>query len=688
MRYGVMAPPVTINNGVLTLDPQVSYYSQEFGIMNLLFEGLTRRTAKGEIVGGAAEKWESNADQSVWTFTLRKGLKYSDGSPLNAKRFEYSLLRLINPATEANSSNHLLIAGAMDWSNAVYGEDAGSKDAAKKAKADADAKSAEATARDAIQALGTDGKPCADYKQEGCLTLRIKLESPVPHWATLMSSVATYPAKEESITKSKDWSSDAALLVGNGAFSVKAINAQGKSVFEANPYYSGPKPKLSSFELIAYKDVLSLMNAYKGNQLDMASLAGATGDEYRTLRAQSDLMKDLVSYAGTCSYIIGYRSMVKPFDDPKVRQAFSYALDRERLVKEGFGDFSKPATGWIPPTMPGSDPNDKRFAFNPDMARKMIAESSYKTVANLPPIVMGHSDYAENDPLFNFYVAQFKEVFPGLRISHVGLPSQDIIAKLRDPESGIGMFQTNSCADVGDISEWGVYWQEGSSASVRTGFNDKKFNDALEQALGELDATKRIARFKQANDILIDWQPAAFAAVFSNDALIKPWVGGVTPIAMDVIPGEYDRANWDINTVEIKPVTSLANIEIAPKPFAAKETVIVNAEQIIKSFDLQVQTGKFKIQSIAVNDAQIRIPMTFLFSRSVEWSSKINSDAIYIMDGNQKLMPLVYEGILAKSELIQGGEGREGALIFARPKNNKFKLFYPTTDPLEITLKK
>jgi oligopeptide transport system substrate-binding protein len=167
------------------IDPQKSSFVNEIAHLKLIYEGLTRLNEKLETVPGAAEKWEYNADATELTFTLRKGLKYSDGTPLNAKRFEYSIIRNINPATAgeyASITNE--IAGAPEWQGAEKDED--------KAKF-------EEQVRQSVQALDSSGQPCKDYQQEDCLTLKLKLSKPAPYFHTVMSLWVTYPAKQENI---------------------------------------------------------------------------------------------------------------------------------------------------------------------------------------------------------------------------------------------------------------------------------------------------------------------------------------------------------------------------------------------------------------------------------------------------------------------------------------------------------
>jgi len=102
-----------------TIDPQKSSFVNEIAHLKLIYEGLTKFDENLETVPGAAESWEYNADSTELTFTIREGLKYSDGALLNAKRYEYSLLRNINPETAgeyASITDEIL--GAPEWRGA------------------------------------------------------------------------------------------------------------------------------------------------------------------------------------------------------------------------------------------------------------------------------------------------------------------------------------------------------------------------------------------------------------------------------------------------------------------------------------------------------------------------------------------------------------------------------------------
>ncbi|MGE5139797.1 MAG: ABC transporter substrate-binding protein, partial [Rudaea sp.] len=101
------------------IDPQKSSFVNEIAHLKLIYEGLTKFNAKLETVPGAAEKWEYSADAKTLTFHVRQGLKYSDGSLLNAARFAYSIKRNINPKTAGEFAAITdEINGAPEWRGA------------------------------------------------------------------------------------------------------------------------------------------------------------------------------------------------------------------------------------------------------------------------------------------------------------------------------------------------------------------------------------------------------------------------------------------------------------------------------------------------------------------------------------------------------------------------------------------
>ncbi len=516
------------------IDPQKSSFVNEIAHLKLIYEGLTKLNEKLETVPGAAEKWEYNADATELTFTLRKGLKYSDGTPLNAKRFEYSIIRNINPATAgeyASITNE--IAGAPEWQGA---------------ETDEDKKKFEEQVRQSVQALDASGQPCKDYEQEDCLTLKLKLSKPAPYFHTVMSLWVTYPAKQENIEEGgENWWNSSKFHIGNGPFILKSLEPFVKGVFVPNPNYWGDVPKVNiEYQYITDSNVA--FQAYKNDEFDIIGLAA---EDYQAVMADAELSKQATIYPGSCTLALQFRNFKEPFTDPKVRAAFSYALDRERWVKDVLQGLGSPALTWIPPGFPGYKEGETRFAYDAEKAKQLIAESSYGSVANLPTIVLTFGDTPRNRVRYEWLGARFKEIFgDDLKLELKPVEPTAFTAKQKDRESDLQMFIGGWCADYPDPQNWlSVYFEGSTTFANRIGFKDEAFDKLIAQADVELDPAKRAELYQTAQDRLVDANPVAFFWHNVNAYLVKPWVKGIVTTSQDADwPGSTVPATIDIDT--------------------------------------------------------------------------------------------------------------------------------------------
>lgn len=514
------------------IDPQKSSFVNEIAHLQLIYEGLTKLNGKLETVPGAAEKWEYNKDATELTFTLRKGLKYADGSPLNAKRYEYSILRNINPATAgeyASITNE--IAGASAWQDAGAKVAAAKTDAAKKTAQTAADKAAAAVAA-SVQALGADGKPCKDYAQADCTTLKLKLGKPAPYFHTVTSLWVTYPAKEENIAEGKDqWWNSSKFQVGNGPYQLKVLEPFVRALFVPNKNYWEGQPK-TDIEYSYITDSAVAFQAYQNDEFDIISLAA---EDLKTAQNDATLSKDINIYPGSCTTALQFRNFKKPFDDAKVRQAFAYSIDRERWVKDVLQDLGAPTLTWIPKGFPGYKEGEERFAFDPEKAKQLIAESSYKSVDKLPPIILTFGDTPRNRTRNEWLAARFTEVFGDqLKVELRPVEPTAFTAEQKDKKSSLQMFLGGWCADYPDPQNWlSVYFNGSSTFADRIGYKSAAFDKLTTEADVTLDPKKRMDLYAKAQDQLITDLPVAFFWNNVNAFLVKPWVTGVTKTPQD-----------------------------------------------------------------------------------------------------------------------------------------------------------
>ena len=224
------------------IDPQKSSFVNEIAHLNKFYMGLTTLNEKLETIPGAAESWKFSDDATQLVFTLKPGLLYSDGSVLNAKRFEFSFQRNIDPTTAGEYASITdEIVGAPEWR------------AADTAAADYDPEVFKAAL--GVKASHADGADCADYEDTACDTLTLTFSKPAPYFATIAGIWVGYPAKEENIAEGGDiWWTSSKYQIGNGPFIWKSVEPFVKSVFVPNPTMlaraSPPTPSNSATLLI------------------------------------------------------------------------------------------------------------------------------------------------------------------------------------------------------------------------------------------------------------------------------------------------------------------------------------------------------------------------------------------------------------------------------------------------------
>lgn len=514
------------------VDPQKSSFVNEIAHLNLIYEGLTRLDKDLLTVPGAAESWEYNADATEVTFTLRKGLKYSDGSLLNAKRFEYSILRNIDPATAGEYAAITDdIAGAVEWRTSAEDAD---RDALKAAVQ--------------VQALDSAGNACADYAQEDCLTLKIGMSHPAPYFHTVMSLWVTFPAKEENISEGgENWWNSSKFHIGNGPFILKSLEPFVRGYFTPNPnYWRGVATYDIEYSYIT--DTAVAFEAYKNNEFDIVPLAA---EDLGTVQADADLNTQAQIYPGSCTFMLGFHQLKEPFTDPKVREAFAYALDRDGWVKDVLKGLGASTLTWIPPGFPGYDAAENRWGFDAEKAKQAIAESTYGSVAALPPIEATFGDTPRNRTRWEWLAAKWKEVL-GVDVKLNPVEPTTFTALVKDVNTTPQMFILGWCADYPDPQNWlSVYWHTGAFAE-RIAYSNPDLDAIMEEADATIDPAKRMQLYADAQTLLTDGIPVAFMWNNVNAYLVKPWVTGVTKTPMDAgWSGAIDPLTISIDTAAI-----------------------------------------------------------------------------------------------------------------------------------------
>lgn len=507
------SPPLRIGFGSnpTSLDPQNSSFSGEISVLSLIYEGLTRLDENLQTVPGAAESWAYNPTATELTFTLRAGLQYGDGTPLNAQRFAYSILRTVDPT----------IRGPY---RSITDEIVGAE-AYRTADVDQLTPAELQQLHDAVEvrALDSGGQPCASYTQADCRNLKLQFTRPAPYFHTIMSLFVTFPAKEELIAAGGDeWWKTPQYQIGNGPFVMTGSTPGAQVSFAPNQrYWKGQ----AAYE-IEYRYMVesgALFAAYQANQLDIIPLSALNRN---TVEGDPVLRGQLLTYPGTCTYALMFHNRKEPFTDHKVREAFAYALDRERFVREILAGGGSPTLTWIPKGVPGYDASETRWGYNPDLARQALAASSYGSAANLPQVTAIFVDSTGSRARWSWLIDRFREV---LGIEVVFNPvSSDVYSNLT-PQ----MYILGWCGDYPDPQNWlSTYWRTGTFGA-RVGYSNPAVDALLAQADAERDQATRMALYAQAQQMVTADLPAAYMWNNLNAYLVKPRVQGIKTTPQD-----------------------------------------------------------------------------------------------------------------------------------------------------------
>ena len=412
-------------------------------------------------------------------------------------------------------------------------------------KADA-VTAAEKTVRESVVALDGAGAPCKDYEQADCTTLKVKMSKPAPYFHTVLGIWVGYPAKEENIAEGGDnWWNSSKYQIGNGPFILKSLEPFVKAVFVPNPNYSGGAPKIGiDYSYVTDSNVA--FQAYKNNEFDIVGLAA---EDYPAVMNDEALKKEATIYPGSCTTALQFRNYAEPFNDAKVRQAFTVALDRERWVKDVLAGLGAPTLTWIPPGFPGYKEGETRGAYDAEKAKALIAESSYGSIDKLPPIVLTFADTPRNRTRNEWLAARFQEVFEGITVELKPVEPTAYTAAQKDKKSGMQMFLGGWCADYPDQQNWlSVYWKSTTTFADRAGYVSPDFDALIDQADVEGDPVKRAELYQQAQDTLVDDNPVAFFWNNVNAYMVKPWVKGYQTTPQDAWPGDVAPGSIDIDT--------------------------------------------------------------------------------------------------------------------------------------------
>ncbi len=434
--------------------------------INMIFSGLVRSDKNLNVIPDQAT-WDVSKGNTVYTFHLKPGITFSDGTPVTAQTYVYTWTRALLPAVKSPIAPVLeeSIVGAKDVN------------------------SGKTTTLAGVKALDDQ-------------TLQVTLVRPTAYFLQLLTVSLFYPLNEKLIDKYGQtgwvdhWPGNG---VGTGPFMVKSWNRGVNMVLVPNPHYYGAKTRLSEVDMIFVKDPSTAYKSYQAGQYDF--VWDLTPQDQQTAKSMPGFIREPILQTD----LLFFNNKMPPFNSTAVRQAFAAAIDKQTLATAILKGTVTPASTIIPPGEPGSQPNYAGIPFDKGKAKQLLL-SAYPDVTKIPPITFTYpaSQLAQDEP------AALQQMWQSALGIQVKLDGMELTAYNDATTRRVVQF---------GFTQWSVYfpdpyeWLDLSllsyAANNNGNWNNPRF-DRLVARAEQSSGDQRLALYQQAERIAIDdvgWLP-------------------------------------------------------------------------------------------------------------------------------------------------------------------------------------
>ncbi|KLN59331.1 peptide transporter [Kiloniella spongiae] len=486
-----------------SLDPQISEGVPSAHILRDVFEGLTAENTDGSIIPGQAESWTISDDGTQFTFKIRDDAVWSNGNPVTAHDFVFAWQRAVDPKT------------GSEYSFLLY-----------------PLKNAQAIAGGEEKDLTQLGVKAADDK-----TLEVQLEGPAPYFLGMITHSVAYPVHKATVEAHGEAWTRPENMVSNGAFKVTEWTPQSRIVaVKSDTYWNKDTVKLDKVVYHPTESPTSELKRYRAGELDWTY--EVPNDQIKWIKENLADEFSVSNYLGV--YYYGFNMTKPPFNDPKLRKAFSMAIDREILTSKIVTAGEVPAYAFVVPGVTGYDPVYADFKAGDQNARNAAALKLYEEAgySKDSPIEI-ELRYNTNDNHKKIAIAiasMWKKTF-GAKVNLVN-EEWKVYLETRKQKQVTQAFRAGWIGDYNDPNTFLELWLSDSGLND-TGFDNPEFDSLLKQAGLEQDATKRKELLMQAEAIFLEANAVAPIYHYVTKRMVKPYVKGWQSNVMDHIRSQY-----------------------------------------------------------------------------------------------------------------------------------------------------
>ncbi|WFU07812.1 peptide ABC transporter substrate-binding protein [Rhizobium sp. CB3090] len=498
------AATLNIHNGgdPTSLDPQKISGDWENRIDGDIFEGLVTEDPKDNPIPGQAASWTISPDQKVYTFKLRDGIKWSDGQPVTAQDFVFAFQRLMDPKTAAQYA--YLQYTILNAEKINKGE---------------------------IKDLTQLGVKAIDDK-----TLEITLENPTPYFLNALMHYTAYPLPKHVVEAKGDEWVKIGNIVTNGPYKpVEWVPGSHVTNVKNDQYYDAKDIKIDKVNFYTLEDQAAALKRYRAGEFDI--LTSFPADQYDWIQKNLPGQAHVVPFLGTYYYVLN--ATKPPFNDKRVRQALSMAVNREVIGPKILGTGELPMYSWVPPgTANYGEPayvswKDEPYKQKVEEAKKLLkdagfgpdhplkAQLRYNTNDNHKRIAVAIA--AMWKPLgvdIELYNTETKVHYDEMQRGQVEIGRAGWLADYNDPINFLNLLSTGVEMNYG---RW----------------SNPDYDTLIKRGNEQTDLKKRAEIYKKAEQLALDDSAAIPIYYYVSQNIVAPKVQGFVDNIQDI-----HRTRW------------------------------------------------------------------------------------------------------------------------------------------------
>jgi ABC-type transport system substrate-binding protein len=463
-----------------SLDPALSTDVPTGRAVAYLFDGLTRFDPSAKVEPALAERWDVTADGLTYTFHLRRGVTFHDGTPFVARHVVNSWQRVLDPAVKGGRGEPLYpIAGAREY-------------------ADGKAKS------------------IAGLSAPNDSTIVIRLTEPLAIFPKLLAMPVA------SVVPDHPPPNFGEHPIGTGPWKLAEWKHDDYLLFARNQSYYGGAPKADSLRARIIAEPSTAVAEFESGNVDVLQIPAGEASDWQEDESRKPLLMstpalELVYVAINCTR--------GPLKDPRVRQAINHAIDIDRIIERLISGRGTRAAGVIPPALAGYDSARKAYAYDPAKAKQLLAAAGFPNGIDIEL-------WTSTNPIYRLMAETIQAYLNASGIRTKIVQRESAAARGAARKGQTDLFLKDWYADYPDAENFLYPLLHSGNAGVGGNvsfYSNARFDQIVTASRRELDEAKRNALYREADSLAFQDAPMVFLYFYNELYAVQPWVKGFQP---------------------------------------------------------------------------------------------------------------------------------------------------------------